>query len=845
MAQQDFNTSFPNDGLGDKLRDAFLKQQAMNTELYANKVDKVAGWDLSQNNYSDADKAKVDALTGNEEQNVQSDWNELDPTSDAFIIGKPIFSTSEILVSAIWTGIGLNFDVSADAFPINGVSYPATPDVVTLDAAHATLDRIDLIVAIKPTSPDTVGTVGKITGTPASTALVVPPDYDPSIYYVIKQVSVLAAETTPSGAVNTLVFDEGVEWTVTENGNCEINDTDPSTGVNCLEFTSSNNTDNVVFTSPIVLSTEDLDLLQFDLKLKEVVSGKYFIVRLFNNSSLIKSLSFNSFEFPGFDDSNLSYQTISLDKSMINAGISNFNKIQLFLYNAGGTGYFIDNVKIFKGSGAEIVPNTGIPEAPIDGKQYARKNANWIEVANAGSYEPEITTILPSSIPIDGIKVYHISSGVIKPAVTGNVEGKDVEVISNPSDGDSLIIDLSDYPFVQLQGGGFTESPANIYTLQSNEVDGILKQHLTLMIWRRGGLFISNSMNYIPNSEINVLSAMNILNDYVTITFNKIILASDLVIGNFSKVFTQNSDDATNVTLDSITDENGDAISGNTNKIRVYFTVTGISTGLATFTITIDELNDIYGNTALDEVTDDIALINEALIIEEMSNVLAYWKEGEGDNTTGTATKTDVVNGKVLSASGYSNPTLASNKWIFNGINQAFQIKDSAIDAIFNNTNKTGQYHFIGEYNNAASSRIITLTNDAGSLIGRSDLAYKAGSGNIFFSATDNANVPVSQDTSIPISLNTKLLFSVLFHRKDLGSGVVNCVDIYVHNGTTESSYLDINISTIGTTNVNMLGIGIRKITSTNYYQVGFNALVIADSVDYFEQIKNELIGTL
>jgi hypothetical protein len=35
MAQENFNLSTPNDGLGDALRNAFQKQQNMNTELYA------------------------------------------------------------------------------------------------------------------------------------------------------------------------------------------------------------------------------------------------------------------------------------------------------------------------------------------------------------------------------------------------------------------------------------------------------------------------------------------------------------------------------------------------------------------------------------------------------------------------------------------------------------------------------------------------------------------------------------------------------------------------------------------------------------------------------------------
>jgi len=72
MAQKIHNISNPNDGLGDPLRTAFDNQNEMNTELYAIKVDKVTGQRLTENNFSDADKAKLDGLTNSTQ--VQSDW---------------------------------------------------------------------------------------------------------------------------------------------------------------------------------------------------------------------------------------------------------------------------------------------------------------------------------------------------------------------------------------------------------------------------------------------------------------------------------------------------------------------------------------------------------------------------------------------------------------------------------------------------------------------------------------------------------------------------------------------------------------------------------------------------
>jgi hypothetical protein len=59
---ENINTSFPNDGLWDKVRNAFIKVNNNFTELNTNKVNKITGKGLSTEDYSTAEKALV-ALT--------------------------------------------------------------------------------------------------------------------------------------------------------------------------------------------------------------------------------------------------------------------------------------------------------------------------------------------------------------------------------------------------------------------------------------------------------------------------------------------------------------------------------------------------------------------------------------------------------------------------------------------------------------------------------------------------------------------------------------------------------------------------------------------------------------
>ena len=53
------------------------------------KVDKIQGKGLSQNDYTDIEKQKLSGIEENAQVNVQSDWNEEDTESDAYIHNKP------------------------------------------------------------------------------------------------------------------------------------------------------------------------------------------------------------------------------------------------------------------------------------------------------------------------------------------------------------------------------------------------------------------------------------------------------------------------------------------------------------------------------------------------------------------------------------------------------------------------------------------------------------------------------------------------------------------------------------------------------------------------------------
>ena len=115
MAQINHNTSTPNDDLGDQLRTAFGNQNTMNTELYDTKVDKVTGKGLTENEFTNALKDKLDGIDLDAQINVQADWEQEDDTADDYIKNKP---------TEYFTSVGsfLYADLATQTTPLSGVA---------------------------------------------------------------------------------------------------------------------------------------------------------------------------------------------------------------------------------------------------------------------------------------------------------------------------------------------------------------------------------------------------------------------------------------------------------------------------------------------------------------------------------------------------------------------------------------------------------------------------------------------------------------------------------------------------------------------------------------------------
>jgi len=306
MAQQNINIGTPNGQNGDFVRDAFSKAEDNFTELY----------------------------------NI---------------------STNSVDAGAEWRG-GLDFYVFANSFKVENVWYSAVAQTLSLAAANATFDRIDLAVA------NINGTVqiitGEITGaTPAE------PNYDHETQFPIKFIFVSAGATDPTGYGNVQIFDEDLgdptEWNftadapeVTINPAISYSGTKSVEGLNTLHETA-------YFSSPSAVNSAEMNTLSFWVKLKEnyQVKGKIFVY--FGSGAAetqrvpisVAEIRHNQY---GFDALDTGWQQIILPIADVDIYIPAVSVIEIKPYKdiGGTTGWYIDDVIL------QTSTTGGIPTEP-------------------------------------------------------------------------------------------------------------------------------------------------------------------------------------------------------------------------------------------------------------------------------------------------------------------------------------------------------------------------------------------------------------------------------------------------------------------------------------------------
>lgn len=104
------------------------------SDLETNKVDKVAGKGLSTEDYTTAEKTKLDGIQSGANKNVQSDWNITNANSDAFIKNKPTNVSTFVNDAGYLTDVPSEYITESE---LTAYNYQTSTDVATAIAGKA------------------------------------------------------------------------------------------------------------------------------------------------------------------------------------------------------------------------------------------------------------------------------------------------------------------------------------------------------------------------------------------------------------------------------------------------------------------------------------------------------------------------------------------------------------------------------------------------------------------------------------------------------------------------------------------------------------------------------------
>jgi len=243
---------------------------------------------------------------------------------------------------------GYQYEVGAATYYISGVAVSSSTDTVTLTAADATLDRIDVLVL------DADGLLSSIDGTPSANPA--EPTIDPAIHLRLGIVYVSAATTEPE--INqTSIYAENAEWTATPSaGTIVVNSTsNPRTGTYDVEGTNVAANAYVNFVKPAA-GTVDLAIMNtvvFYVRVKAAFpTNKAFRLGWYSGTSLRGAQVTVSNGLYGFNSALTgSYQQIVVPISAFSVPQGNLvTTLRITIIGSGANvGFYLDDIVLNEG----------------------------------------------------------------------------------------------------------------------------------------------------------------------------------------------------------------------------------------------------------------------------------------------------------------------------------------------------------------------------------------------------------------------------------------------------------------------------------------------------------------
>lgn len=305
---------------------------------------------------------------------------------------------------AIWSGVGLTYDVIYTSYYLDNILYPGGTVQRTLSPSDLTNPRFDLIKV------DMTG-VQVATGTPSASPEI--PTADPNTELAISPVLVDAGALTPTGVSDESVYKESAEWSrTTNNGTVNFNaNTNPFQGTFHIDCGAFTNGQYLRFTDSVINQIADFSLLKFYVNLKATfASTAKFSVRFYNGSTSVSStvtIASGSYNF--LRTTINTYQTVIIPLSDFTFSSSNFDRIEIVMVGANTSGFRMDNIVLSQGIGSSspeqkaitsVITDSGIANATVKDDTFQFRGASGLVVSAIGkiiTFTSNFTTALKAN----------------------------------------------------------------------------------------------------------------------------------------------------------------------------------------------------------------------------------------------------------------------------------------------------------------------------------------------------------------------------------------------------------------------------------------------------------------
>lgn len=281
------------------------------------------------------------------------------------------------------------YTVAAGTGYINGVLYAWAQQDITLDAADALLDRIDMI------GIDSTSTAFKVTGVAAADPS--EPVVDPSTQLELAFVLVTANTTEPVGITSEVLYAENAgsptEWDWSTSGvGFNVNSANnPNAGARCIEGTTvAANAYALATRGASTIDPSDYTQLVFYIRFKNTWNANRYLQIQFQNAGVKKgnALRISNGQF-GLDSTNITtYQAVIIP--VLQFAIPTGTLVnQLRIIDVGGSiGFYIDDITITtSGAGGTVV--TGITQEEADARYVQLTTGVTGPATNTDHYVPK------------------------------------------------------------------------------------------------------------------------------------------------------------------------------------------------------------------------------------------------------------------------------------------------------------------------------------------------------------------------------------------------------------------------------------------------------------------------